>query len=135
MNDVRTVRMGTVQQARPRAKERRKEGGGRWAGDRSVSVSDRGARVRGRRRGRAGRQKGKDVRALERRELALLDRAEPVVAEGTDERVLCETLTERHGLKGADAAAQAVRPPRARGARVPGDKERAGRVKKDRVSA
>ena len=82
-----------------------------------------------------GEKRGRDVRALERRELALLDRAEPVVAEGTDERVLCEALTERHGLKGADAAAQAVGPPRARGARVPGDKERAGRVKKDRVSA
>ena len=50
-----------------------------------------------------------------------------MVFEGADERVLGEPLAQRLRLEGADAAAQAGRPSRARGARVPGDEEGAAR--------
>lgn len=68
------------------------------------------------------------ARALECLELPLLDPLEPRVTECTDEGVLCESLLERLGLEGADAAPQPVWPPGARGPRVPSDEEGARAV-------
>ena len=44
-----------------------------------------------------------DVRAFEGLELPFFDLPEPVVTEGTNECILCQTISKRPGLKGADA--------------------------------
>lgn len=49
--------------------------------------------------------------ALEVLELPLFDPLEPRVTERTDECILCETIAQRLGLKGADAAPKAGGPP------------------------
>ena len=43
-------------------------------------------------------------RAFEGLELPLFDLLEPMITEGTDECILCQTISERLGLKGADTA-------------------------------
>ena len=45
-----------------------------------------------------------NVRAFEGLELPLFDLLEPMITEGTDECILCQTISERLGLKGADTA-------------------------------
>lgn len=75
----------------------------------------------------------RNVRAFEGFELPLFDLLEPMVAEGTDECILCQTISERLGLKGADTAPESWRPPGASRACVPGYKKRtAGIIRRAR---